>query len=90
MEGNRSEEWFLWCLGASMFAHLAVFFGIDYFDQMEFAWFALLAIISMPITASKRLPSTKIRQSLAPELTKVMPHMNGAFLSPDSIDREPL
>lgn len=89
VEGNRSEEWFLWCLGASMFAHLVVFFGIDYFDQMEFAWFALLAIIAMPITASKRRPSTKIRQSFAPELTKEMPHMNGTFLSPASIDREP-
>jgi hypothetical protein len=73
VEGSRTEEWFLWCLGASMFAHLVVFFGIDYFDQMEFAWFALLAMISMAVTAAKRLPSPKARQALTPELTTAMP-----------------
>jgi hypothetical protein len=55
--GNRGEEWFFWCLGAAMFAHLVVFIGIDYFDQMLFAWFALLVIIStsvsVPTTSSK-------------------------------------
>ncbi len=51
--GNRSEEWFLWCLGSAMFAHLVVFVGIDYFDQMLFAWFTLLAIISTSISPAK-------------------------------------
>ena len=69
VEGNRTEEWFFWCLGASMFAHLVVFFGIDYFDQMEFAWFALLAIISMPVTVSDRRQSLKARQTFAQTLT---------------------
>ena len=73
VEGNRAEEWFFWCLGASMFAHLVVFFGIDYFDQMEFAWFALLAIISMPVSATKRSASLKLRRGLTPELTGAMP-----------------
>jgi hypothetical protein len=43
--GDRKQEWFLWFLGASMFAHVVAYFGISYFDQMEFAWFAFLAII---------------------------------------------
>jgi hypothetical protein len=47
VEGNRSEEWFLWCLGATLFAHVVAFFGIGYFDQVQFAWLALLAIISV-------------------------------------------
>jgi hypothetical protein len=51
--GYRSEEWILWCLGSAMFAHLVVFIGIDYFDQMLFAWFALLAIISMSVSTAK-------------------------------------
>jgi hypothetical protein len=46
---NRSEEWFLWCLGATLFSHVVAFFGIAYFDQMQFAWFALLAIISVAV-----------------------------------------
>jgi hypothetical protein len=46
VDGTRSEEWFFWCLGSAMFSHVVAFFGIGYFDQVQFAWFALLAIIS--------------------------------------------
>ena len=49
VEGNRSAEWFLWCLGAGLFSHVVAFFGIDYMDQIQFAWFALLAIISVAV-----------------------------------------
>jgi hypothetical protein len=49
IENNRSEEWFLWCLGAALFSHVVAFFGIGYFDQIMFAWFALLAIISVAV-----------------------------------------
>jgi len=45
VEGNRKQEWLLWCLGASLFAHVVAYFGIGYFDQMQFAWYALLAMI---------------------------------------------
>jgi hypothetical protein len=41
----RTQEWFLWCLWASLFAHVVGYFGLGYGDQMELAWFALLAII---------------------------------------------
>lgn len=51
-QGNRSEEWFFWCLGASMLSHVVGFFGIDYMDQMLFAWFVLLAIISVAVSES--------------------------------------
>jgi hypothetical protein len=46
VRGNRKEDWFLWCLGAAVFAHVVAYFGIGYFDQMQVAWYALLAIIS--------------------------------------------
>jgi hypothetical protein len=65
--GKRAEEWFYWCLGASLFAHLVVFFGIDYFDQMEFAWFALLAIIAMPVALAKTKASAKLGKAVVPE-----------------------
>jgi hypothetical protein len=48
-EGNRGEEWFLWCLGATLFSHVVNYFGVNYMDQMQFAWFALLAIISVAV-----------------------------------------
>jgi hypothetical protein len=43
--GDRKREWFFWCLGSAVFAHVMAYFGIGYFDQMQFAWFALLAVI---------------------------------------------
>jgi hypothetical protein len=60
--GRGSEQWFYWCLGACMFAHLVVFFGIDYFDQIQFSWYALIAIISMsasPVKASIVQPNPR-------------------------------
>jgi hypothetical protein len=45
--GNRKQEWFLWCLAAALLAHVTAYFGIGYFDQMQFAWYALLAMISV-------------------------------------------
>jgi len=51
---NRSQEWFMWCLGAAMLCHVVAYFGIGYFDQIQFAWFALLAIISAAIPEVSR------------------------------------
>jgi hypothetical protein len=45
--GNRKQEWFLWCLAGALLAHVTAYFGIGYFDQMQFAWYALLAMISV-------------------------------------------
>ena len=46
VEGDRVKEWFIWCIGSTLFAHVVSFFGVNYFDQSRFAWFALLAIVS--------------------------------------------
>jgi hypothetical protein len=43
---DKDKEWFLWCLGAALFAHTIAYFGISYFDQMEIVWYALLAMIA--------------------------------------------
>lgn len=45
VEGFK-REWFVWFLGAAMFANLVAFFGVNYFDQVKLVWFALLAMIS--------------------------------------------
>jgi hypothetical protein len=44
--GLKPQEWMLWCLGAALLAHVVGYFGIGYFDQMQFSWYALLAMIS--------------------------------------------
>ncbi len=66
-EGDRKQEWFIWALGASLFANLVAFFGISYFDQTIVAWYALLAMIS-GVTLSAR-NSGKVQQT-EPEIAK--------------------
>ena len=45
VEGDHKQEWFFWLLGVALFAHIVAFFGISYFDQTKYAWYALFAII---------------------------------------------
>jgi hypothetical protein len=56
VEGNHSEEWVRWCLGAALFAYVAAFFGIDMFDQLEFTWLTLLALIAVTTSHAEPLP----------------------------------
>ena len=39
VEHKRNEAWYFWCLGAALFSNLVAFFGMSYFDQMQFAWY---------------------------------------------------
>lgn len=65
--GERRREWFFWCLGSALLAHVMSYFGIGYFDQMQFAWFALLAIIcATTYEAKQRLP-VQHDESFTPE-----------------------
>lgn len=58
--GDRQRDWLLWCLGASLFSHLVAFIGIGYFDQMQFAWYALLAMIVAATTIRDAVGSQSI------------------------------
>jgi hypothetical protein len=56
---GRKREWFMWLIGAALYANVMAFFGVSYWDQTEVAWFALLAIISVataPVLAQKPAP----------------------------------
>jgi hypothetical protein len=50
----------VWSFGASLFAHVVVFFGISYFDQTIVAWYTLLALISAVFAVTR---TTGLRQS---------------------------
>jgi hypothetical protein len=54
---DRKEEWFFWLLGAALFTHTFAFFGISYFDQTRYSFYALLAIISVTSTTQTRQPA---------------------------------
>lgn len=51
------QEWLLWFLGAALLANVVAFFGVNYFDQVRMAWFALLSMIcacTAPMLEAKR------------------------------------
>jgi hypothetical protein len=55
VEGNRLAEWSYWLLGATMFAQILAFMGLDYFDQSMFVWYALL--VAIPVAAAASHPA---------------------------------
>ena len=46
-DGNRDQEWYLWCLGSSLFATTVAHFGINYMAQLIMGFFSLIACISV-------------------------------------------
>jgi hypothetical protein len=48
---DLKQEWLLWLIGVALFSHCVGYFGISYFDQTRFSWFALLSIISVATTS---------------------------------------
>ncbi|HEY3128372.1 MAG TPA: hypothetical protein VGL91_02865 [Acidobacteriota bacterium] len=60
-EGNKRKEFFLWTLGAALFANIVAFFGISYFDQTMVAWYAFLAMISA--VANDAMRSLELEQA---------------------------
>jgi len=45
VSGDRRQEWFLWCLGSSLFANVVGQFGINYMIQLQLLLFPLLSCI---------------------------------------------
>ena len=50
---HKNDTWMYWCFGSAVFAHVVTFFGVSYFDQVQLAWYALIAMISLLSTASQ-------------------------------------
>jgi hypothetical protein len=71
VEGNRVEEWYLWCLGSALFTTVVSSFGINYMIQLMMCLSPLLACISVATFESKQL-SVGIREA-PPELTFASP-----------------
>jgi hypothetical protein len=84
VSGDSQKEWFYWVLGATLFAHVVGFFGIDYFDQSRTAWYALIAMIgavAVPALATAKLPEknpaptpSRQRGYSGPSLPKLAQH----------------
>jgi hypothetical protein len=79
VRGNLNKQWFLWFLGMALFSHCVAYFGISYFDQTKFSWFALLAAISAA-TAPILAANSKHQRSL----NVALPDPESAFHLPSA------
>lgn len=70
VSGNRPEEWVRWCLGCSLFAYVIVYFGIDLFDQLQFAWYGLIAMISLVVSERPPAPRPKVKKRPVPRFAE--------------------
>lgn len=64
IQDSKRQQWALWLLGSAVFAHLAAFFGINYFDQARVNWFVLVAAIcafTVPILQGTTLKEQPIK-----------------------------
>jgi len=54
VSGDLKMEWFLWCLGSTLFATVVAQFGINYMIQLQMALFPLFACISVAALESSQ------------------------------------
>jgi hypothetical protein len=86
VEGDKAKEFFLWLLGAALFAHAVAFFGISYFDNIRMSWYLLLAMITaatLPILRTEPAPAVEGVAS-STRVLKPKPFLaSGAFTGSD-------
>lgn len=75
---RTKEQWLLWCLGATMLAHIFAYFGVAYWDQTQIWWFAFLAMVSAmtvpALAAAAAKPASPARVAVtAPEVQELAP-----------------
>jgi len=51
---SRGDNFFIWALGASLFAHCVTFLSVNYFDQLILVLYWLLAAIASVSAANAR------------------------------------
>jgi hypothetical protein len=73
---SKPEQWFLWCLGSSLFANVVAQFGINYMIQLQMILFPLLACIC--IATAQTVPAL-VKSPVLGELTPA-PSSPGATL----------
>ena len=68
VEGHLRKEWFFWCLGAALYAHVMGFWGIDYFDVIRTWWYMFLAMISAATLSAEAILSRPRHPALIYEI----------------------
>ena len=63
---NSGNRWLSWCLGASLLATIVSMFGVSYFDQVQFEFIAVIAMISASAATATRARSVTARVTSGP------------------------
>jgi len=74
VEGNHKEEWFLWSLGAVLFAIVVSSFGINYMIQLQIFMFSVLACVSVAAFAKHPQSQTCAALDQMQSLSKLDKH----------------
>lgn len=82
--GERRRELLIWALGASLFANVVAFIGIDYFDQTMVAWYALMAMIPVAAYSARQAALERKANKSAPETSA------GEIEGEETIDSVPM
>jgi hypothetical protein len=82
VDGDSRQEWLIWLLGSSLFAHCVGFFGVSYWDQTQVAWFALFAMICTVTTAAVVQPAKESETALAGFPLRYAPRAPAAVAKP--------
>jgi hypothetical protein len=54
VDGDRTQEWLLWCFGSALVATVVAHFGINYMAQLIMGFFPLVACISVVVFEAKQ------------------------------------
>jgi len=65
LSGNRKQQWFLWCLGSTLFAVIVSSFGINYALQLQMLLFPLLACVSVATFEARQAMFSRTEEALA-------------------------
>jgi len=75
VNGDRHQEWFLWCLGANLFATVVAYFGINSGALLMVSFFILVASISVATVEATR--KVRAAETASPAQIPYVPDASG-------------
>jgi hypothetical protein len=85
VEDDRRREWFVWCLGAALFATAVGYFGTSTSAQSVMGWLCLLAVISAAAFEA-RVPVSRTCDEAASETAPLATVISGASLGEPALE----
>ncbi len=71
VSGDRKQEWFLWCLGSTLFAIVISCFGIAFLYQSQIFLFTLLAFVPVATVGAKQAAIRRKREFAVTGITSI-------------------